>query len=470
MQNKIAFVGNWLGKHQKWIRRIQWAIILVYVVLIVVPVFLPLPDDSATLLHHLTVFAGFAFWGIWWPFVIVSIVLFGRLWCGVLCPEGALTEIANQYGRKKAIPRWMRWGGWPFVAFGLTTLYGQMTSVYQYPKPVLLILGGSTMAAIIVGFLYGKSSRVWCKYLCPVTGVFGLLAKLAPWRYQPMQEAWDQNQKQAVTRVRCPTLLPLPKMASAANCLMCGKCANSMGAIQLKPRSSAEEVVVYGGNKNSLFDSILILFGLCGLALAAFQWTNSFWFEHFRDLIDSWFLVHQITWVFNTNVPWWIFTHYPERGDAFSWIYGAEVVSYILIVGCGVGLISTCLLSLAVKITGKLTITRFNHLSQALIPIGGCTVFIGLLANTTSILQKYANLGFLWLNDLKGLLLIAATTWSLYLAYQIIKRYTSSLPRLVLSLSVMLIILGMINYAWILELYIWAFKSDSLPWNTLWVW
>jgi len=470
MQNKIALVGKWLGEHQQFIRRTQWAIIIFYALLIVIPVFLPLPDESATLFHHLTVFAEFAFWGIWWPFVILSIILFGRLWCGVLCPEGSLSEIANKYGRGKSIPRWMRWGGWPFVAFGLTTLYGQMTSVYQYPKPVLLILGGSTMAAMVVGFLYGKSSRVWCKYLCPVTGVFALLARLAPWRYQPMQTTWDQNQLKQLNRVGCPTLLPLPKMTGAANCLMCGKCAKSMSAIQLKPRSASEEIVDQGDKKNSIFDSLLILFGLCGLAIAAFQWTNSFWFEHFRDVIDSWFLVHNIAWVFNTNVPWWIFTHYPERGDVFSWIYGAEVVSYILIVGFGIGLISTILMSLAVKLTGKLTLTRFNHLSLSLIPLGGCSVFVGLLSNTTSILQKYANMGFLWINELKGLLLFAATLWSLYLAYQIIKRYTSSLPRLVMSLSILLLIAGVIDYAWILELHVWSFKSDSIPWNTLWVW
>ena len=149
LQNKFIAVGHWLGQHQRLIRRVQWLIILCYIGLMVIPLFLPLPDDSATLFHNVTVFAAFLFWGIWWPFVLLSIILFGRLWCGVLCPEGSLSEIANQYGRGKTIPRWMRWGGWPFVAFSLTTIYGQLISVYQYPKPVILILNGLTIAAII---------------------------------------------------------------------------------------------------------------------------------------------------------------------------------------------------------------------------------------------------------------------------------------------------------------------------------
>src|ERR1700677_690332 len=122
MRYNLAYVGNWVGQHQKLIRHTQWTIILIYVCLMLIPVFLPLPDESATLFHHLTLFAGFLFWGIWWPFVLISIIFFGRLWCGVLCPEGALSEFSNRYGREKTIPKWIRWGGWPFVAFGITTL------------------------------------------------------------------------------------------------------------------------------------------------------------------------------------------------------------------------------------------------------------------------------------------------------------------------------------------------------------
>ncbi len=469
MRINFASLGYWLAQHQKLIRLVQWCIVLIYAFLLIVPSFLPLPDDSATLFHHLTVFAGFLFWGIWWPFVILSIVFFGRLWCGILCPEGSLSEFANRHGLKRRIPKWLQWGGWPFVAFGITTIYGQMISVYQYPKPVLLILGGSTAFAMVIGFLYGKSNRVWCKYLCPVTGVFALLAKLAPWRYQPMETAWNKQQLQQINEVRCPTLLPLTKMTGAANCLMCGKCGMSKNEIQLSLRSPNEEIVVHGGKKNKVYESLLIIFGLCGIALAAFQWPNSFWFAHFRDVIDSWFLAHQINWVFETNAPWWIFTHYPERGDVFSWMYGFEVVAYILMMGLSIGSLLTALIALATKISGPFSIKRFNHLAQALIPLGGCSVFIGLFANTTSILQKYANLGFIWIDDVKYALLFLATVWCVILAYQIIKQYTASLIRQLFCVFFMLVNFAIVNYSWILVLHIWAMKADRIPWNTLWV-
>jgi polyferredoxin len=121
--------------------------------MIVVPAFLPLPNESAHWYNNLVVLAQWLFWGIWWPFVILSMLVLGRTWCGVFCPEGTLTEAASRFGQGRAVPRWMKWGGWPFVAFALTTVFGQLVIVYQYATATLLVLGGSTVAAVGVGFV-----------------------------------------------------------------------------------------------------------------------------------------------------------------------------------------------------------------------------------------------------------------------------------------------------------------------------
>lgn len=468
MQSQISKFGNWLGQNQKSIRAIQWIVILLYAFLIIVPPFLPLPDDSATLLHNLTVFAQFMFWGIWWPFVLISIILFGRMWCGVLCPEGSLSEFANKYGRGLGIPKWMKWGGWPFVSFSITTIYGQMTSVYQYPKPTVLILGGSTIAAIIIGLIYGKSSRVWCKYLCPVTGVFRVLSKISPYMFKPDKDQWKKFSGKAEV-IHCPTIMPLRTMSSNSECLMCGKCSNHRQAIQLTWRSPNKEITSIDLADNSIWESMIIIFGLCGFAMSAFQWPNSFWLVHIRDIIETWFLANNIMWVFDTNAPWWIFTNYPKHNDVFTWVFGFELLIYIVSIGLILGCITGTLILVSVKISGKVTIQKFNQLSGSLIPLGACSIFIGLLANTFTILEKYADLGFTWTTEFKFVLLILSTLWSSYLANKIICKFTISGIKRILSLVVMLIAFLLINYSWVLVLHIWTIKADKIPWNTIWI-
>ena len=88
--SQLARFGEWLKSHRYMIFAAQWAMLLVYLVLVVVPAFLPLPQQGATLLNNLTLIAQFAFWGIWWPFVMLSMMFVGRVWCGWLARSSIL--------------------------------------------------------------------------------------------------------------------------------------------------------------------------------------------------------------------------------------------------------------------------------------------------------------------------------------------------------------------------------------------
>lgn len=74
-------LGDGMRRHARVIRGVQWAVVLFYAGLLVVPAWLPLPDSQARLLDNLTLLAQFLFWGLWWPFVVLSIVLFGQAPC-----------------------------------------------------------------------------------------------------------------------------------------------------------------------------------------------------------------------------------------------------------------------------------------------------------------------------------------------------------------------------------------------------
>src|SRR3954453_14296459 len=123
LRSALAHLGDWMAAHRGAIQAVQWLVVGCYLVLVAVPAFLPLPARTVHIWNNLTLAAQFAFWGIWWPFVLLSMVLIGRTWCGVFCPEGALSEFASRRSLNRAVPRWIPWRGWPFTAFVCTTVY-----------------------------------------------------------------------------------------------------------------------------------------------------------------------------------------------------------------------------------------------------------------------------------------------------------------------------------------------------------
>ncbi len=453
----LAAAGNWLQHHGHWIRRLQWVIVLFYGLMVILPAFLPLPDEKAHVLSNLTVFAQFLFWGIWWPFVLLSMVLLGRTWCGILCPEGTLSEWASSKGRNRAIPHWMRWGGWPFVAFAGTTVYGQMVSVYQYPKAVLLVLGGSTVAAIAVGYLYGREKRVWCKYLCPVNGVFGLLSKLAPVHYKVDGNAWRSSYTTKTIRIQpvnCAPLVAMRKMEGASDCHMCHRCSGHRDAMTLSARSPNHEVTKLGAHLADGWQTALILFGMLGMAIGAFQWTVNPNLITAKQRIAEWLIERDILWPFNENAPWWLLTNYPAQRDVFSWLDGGLVVGYILGMCVLMGGALALLLALSACSLGTWQRQRFYHLSQALIPIAGCSVFLGLSAMTVSLLHN-EGIPVFWANDLRLVLLTGANLWSLWLAHRIFRHYDAPVSRQLPGLLLFGVALALVDYAWALMFWIW---------------
>lgn len=460
-QSRLALAGHWMQRHRGAIRGIQWVVVAVYAFLILVPAVMPLPDGSAHLWNNLTLAAQFVFWGIWWPFVLLSMVMLGRVWCGVLCPEGALTEFASRFGRGWAIPRWIRWGGWPFVAFGMTTIYGQMVSVYQYPKAVLLVLGGSTVGAMIVGVLYGREKRVWCKYLCPVNGVFSLLSRLAPFHYKVDEIAWRRSYTQGengrrVIPVNCAPLVPLRAMKGAADCHMCGRCAGHRNAVELTWRSPSEEVVELGSVKANPWDTALILYGLLGIAIGAFHWTVSPLFVALKQTCAMWLIDHDMLWPLSTNAPWFIITHYPDQNDVFSWLDGGLLIAYILATAITYGTTLLGLLAVSTRLLGRFTLARLHHLAQALIPVAGCGVFLGLSATTVSLLRgEHSPLG--WVMFVRLGILAAANLWSAWLAWRVTGKYRrASLLARSGAMSAFIAALVTVDTAW--YLMFWGFS------------
>ncbi|EJW13268.1 Ferredoxin [Rhodovulum sp. PH10] len=424
----LARTGDWLVRNQRTVQRAQWGVVLVYFTLLIVPVLLPMPARAAHIWSDVTLFSQFVFWGIWWPFVLLSMILVGRLWCGLLCPEGAVAENVARYSRGFAVPRWVKWKGWPFAAFALTTIYGQMTSVYQYPGPALVVLGFSTVAAILTAIFWGRDKRVWCRYLCPVTGVFAVLAKLAPVHFRVDHDAWTAWSKPRGTKpppVNCAPLVPIATMRGNAACHMCGRCSGFRGAVTLARRSPNHEIVHVAGDETSPTETLLILFGLLGIAVAAFHWANSDLYIAVKQTLAEWLVGHDVMWPLETAAPWWLLTDYPDRNDVMTLLDGAVLVGYIAAVALVLGGALGACVAVATRLVGRFNWRRFHHLVQSLVPLAGCAVFLGLSMTTVSLL-KSDGIALDFVEPLRAILLGGACLWSLWLGWRIAGLYSQA--------------------------------------------
>jgi NosR/NirI family nitrous oxide reductase transcriptional regulator len=134
-------------------------------------------------------------------FVLLSGLAFGQLWCGYLCPFGALQEFASRLGRLLGLRRYpqrpleVRLRFLKFLLLGLTLaavlLSGDAFWVSFNPmqhafggRPggwMLWVLGASLLGALVY-------FRFWCRYLCPfgaflaLSNKFALLRRFAPKR------------------------------------------------------------------------------------------------------------------------------------------------------------------------------------------------------------------------------------------------------------------------------------------------
>lgn len=445
----LARLGDGLRRHRKIVLAVQWVVVLGYVLLVAVPAFLPPPPEDAHLWNNLTRFAQFLFWGVWWPGVMVAMVTTGRTWCGLFCPEGTLTEWASRHGMGRAIPHWMRWSGWPFVAFLGTTVYGQLVSVYEYPQAALLVLGGSTVAAIGIGFVYGKGKRVWCRHLCPANGVFALLSKIAPMHYRVDLQRWDSAPRRTKA-VDCAPLIDMRHMKSASECHACARCSGHRDAVQWSWRRPWDELLdkTIAARRGEV---MTLLFGVLGVATAAFQWSSSPWYVQAKLAAADWLLDHGHEWLLQDNAPWWLLTHVPTANDVFTWLDGALILAYLMGGGFVVGGVLALIVFVAHCVAAAAS-PGFQRLALALTPLGAANIILGLSMLTVSHLKaEHVPLG--WLGNVRVALLLLGGSFSMALAFQLLRG--AGLVRRVSATALFALAPALIGAVWYVVLFVW---------------
>jgi predicted membrane-bound spermidine synthase/Na+-translocating ferredoxin:NAD+ oxidoreductase RnfG subunit len=125
-------------------------------------------------------------------FVGVSALLFGQIWCGCLCPFGALQELLSRLGRRLGLRRYPQRPLETRLRFLKFLLLGLMLAavlLHDEPfwasfNPMQHAFGGRyqgwvwlVLALSLVGALFYV--RFWCRYFCPFGAFLALSNKIA---------------------------------------------------------------------------------------------------------------------------------------------------------------------------------------------------------------------------------------------------------------------------------------------------
>ncbi len=390
--------------------RLVWlhvAMAVLFIAIIGVPVFLPDPPGDATPLTHWTSFAGFALWGLWFPLVFLSVIATGRSWCGLLCPMGAAAEWANARGPQRAIPAWLRWEGTPIVSFLVVTVLGQTLGVRDHPEAALEVFGGTLAAAIILGFLYGRRKRAWCRHACPIGLLLGVFSRLgavqfAPKIPRPGGDAWTE-------KGICPTLIDLPRKQESRHCIQCLRCVNpeAKGSLEIRLRPPGREIERIAEHHPNPAE-IWFLFLGTGIALGGFLWLVLPQYQDLRQAIGVWAIEHDWLWLGRSG-PSWLMSVHPERREVFLWLDFLLIIGFMGLVMAALGALLGALTALSARLAGR----PFAEIGYLYAPVAMVSLVVGLGGTL------FQPLGT-WAGPAKGLFFLAGILWSLWLGWRIL--------------------------------------------------
>ena len=170
-------------------------------------------------------------------FTIVTTLLWGRVFCGFLCPFGALQDLMEHIVPKKLRRRFPH----PaheralFLKYGVLgvilvpAITGSEISIFQYFEPfgTVFFFSRSTVLWVIAGTILVASviiPRFYCRYLCPLGAALALASLLSPFRIKRVQ----QCSLCAVCEHSCPTGAIQRESIDFKECVRCNVCETKL--------------------------------------------------------------------------------------------------------------------------------------------------------------------------------------------------------------------------------------------------
>lgn len=169
-------------------------------------------------------------WAFWEPALILGVVFAGRMWCSV-CPMGAIGSLTQQAaGLNLKVPVFIKNYGFYFGAAGIAFIFWA-EAVFDMPHSPLatamLVIPLIAMACL-AGLLFQR--RAWCRYLCPLGSIVGVLSNCAVIEmrsnYGVCNNTCSKHECYAgnTEREGCPMSEGPFSLNSNRNCVLCATC------------------------------------------------------------------------------------------------------------------------------------------------------------------------------------------------------------------------------------------------------
>lgn len=419
-----TLIEGFFYRHKNKLVLIHAVMFLLFLALIIIPMVLPQPAESATTFTNFTLFSQFLLWGLWFPLVFASVIFTGRSWCGILCPMGAASEWVNKIGLQRNIPDWLKWEGTPILSFLLITILGQTVDVRDQAGAIAEIFGGTLMLALLVGFFYGKNKRAWCRHACPIGLLLGVFSRLGTVQFAPKhpRPGGDQYTEKGV----CPTMIAISQKQESRHCIQCFRCVkpSSPGGLFVRFRQLGEEIIKIRDHHPNLSEICFIFFAT-GISLGGFLWLILPEYQLLRQAIGAWFIDHGLYWIGNSG-PSWLMSVHPELRQSYNWLDFFMIVGFMLSCMLIVAIVlSACtLLSSYLATRGqnqRSLMQSFTELGYQFAPVAMLSIIISL---GDKLFSEFTSLGMssTTLSVIKSVLLSFSMLWSIYLGKKLLEK------------------------------------------------
>lgn len=335
------FILKTIFKNKYFVRTIQFITLFLFVYAIYYGFENPTKEN---------IFTKNIFWGLFWSFfMIITLVTFGRVFCGI-CPHGFVGKYITKIGLNKEMPKFLknRYIGILILFFGWWGVYYTFPGFLKQPLNTAILFTVLSIVAAIFYYVYKDMN--YCKYICPLGNLTKAFHKVSFTTFQTYKDACKSCKTFECNTVCSYNLKPFTfeKKNSMDDCTLCMDCSNVCESVNFKFSSPAS--TLYKKTKVLSSDIWVYL-----LIFAAISVTMNFHHGLSRSNISD-------------SLPWVISGKYIQSFPIFSNIdmIGFFAFTYASILVISVAFLGMYFSSKVLNVEFK---SAFSNLGYAYIPL-----------------------------------------------------------------------------------------------------